>query len=286
MKKAAILLFCLTVQSVLLAQDFFPEGTKWTEIRLDTLMYGSWYSKSGDEWVPNFETVEYYVKGDSVSKWPDIQRRYSCVFTTGPSWADSLSLMINETTTADDVYIGATTPNLLDEFVLPAEVYQMKWSVGKELYYRDVIESNVTSSILPHTYGTIEKIEEGVFGGTRPLQYVDLQDLRIIHGIGVTEWKDGECLFGPMAPYKYSFYQRDAQPEERHYRSMLVHFERNGEVLYDLWPSKAVADGVSTVSNTPSSEIGVLYNLQGQKVQPISRKGIYILHGKKYSLFP
>jgi hypothetical protein len=59
----------------------------------------------------------------------------------------------------------------------------MKWSVGKELYYRDVIESNVTSSILPHTYGTIEKIEEGVFGGTRPLQYVDLQDLRIIHGI-------------------------------------------------------------------------------------------------------
>jgi len=84
MKLICTMLLTMTVQSVLLAQDFFPEGTKWTEIRLDTLMYDSWYSKSGDEWVPNFETVEYYVKGDSVSKWPDIQRRYSCVFTTGP----------------------------------------------------------------------------------------------------------------------------------------------------------------------------------------------------------
>ena len=38
--------------------DYFPQGTKWTEIRLDTLKYDSWYSKVGDEWVPNYETIE------------------------------------------------------------------------------------------------------------------------------------------------------------------------------------------------------------------------------------
>ena len=53
MKLICTMLLTMTVQSVLLAQDFFPEGTKWTEIRLDTLMYDSWYSKSGNEWVPN-----------------------------------------------------------------------------------------------------------------------------------------------------------------------------------------------------------------------------------------
>ena len=40
------------------SQEYFPEGTKWTEIRLDTLKYDSWYSKVGNEWVPNFETIE------------------------------------------------------------------------------------------------------------------------------------------------------------------------------------------------------------------------------------
>ena len=63
---------------------YFPEGTKWTEIRLDTLKYDSWYSKVGDEWVPNFETIEYYVKGEYVptSLGVDYQRKYSWVWIT------------------------------------------------------------------------------------------------------------------------------------------------------------------------------------------------------------
>ena len=51
------------------AQEYYPEGTKWTEIRLDTLKYDSWYSKEGDEWLPNFETIEYYVKGEYIDKY-------------------------------------------------------------------------------------------------------------------------------------------------------------------------------------------------------------------------
>lgn len=42
-------------------QRFFTPRTVWTEIRLDTLQHADWYSRAGDEWVPNFETVEYTV---------------------------------------------------------------------------------------------------------------------------------------------------------------------------------------------------------------------------------
>ena len=222
---------------------YFPEGTKWTEIRLDTLKYDSWYSKVGDEWVPNFETIEYYVKGEYVPTefGVDYQRKYSCVYTNSQEWTDSLTLMINEDVTEYDTTIGVLTPNLIEEFAYPGEAYQWEWYKGKELSYTGIGESNVTSFFPPHKYGIIDNIKEGVFGGVKPLKYVDLDDVRIIHGIGVTEWKDGECLFGQMKPYIYSFYGKEGSLKERHYRSMLVHFERNGEVLYDVWPKKEVA---------------------------------------------
>ena len=222
---------------------YFPEGTKWTEIRLDTLKYDSWYSRVDDEWVPNFETIEYYVKGEYVpTKFGvDYQRKYSCVYTNSQEWTDSLTLMINEDVTEYDTTIGVLTPNLIEEFALPGEAYQWEWYKGKELSYTGIVESNVTSFFPPHKYGIIENIKEGVFGGVKPLKYVDLDDVRIIHGIGVTEWKDGECLFGQMKPYIYSFSGKEGSLKERHYRSMLVHFERNGEVLYDVWPKKEMA---------------------------------------------
>ena len=222
---------------------YFPEGTKWTEIRLDTLKYDSWYSRVDDEWVPNFETIEYYVKGEYVpTKFGvDYQRKYSCVYTNSQEWTDSLTLMINEDVTEYDTTTGVLTPNLIEEFAYPGEAYQWEWYKGKELSYTGIGESNVTSFFPPHKYGIIDNIKEGVFGGVKPLKYVDLDDVRIIHGIGVTEWKDGECLFGQMKPYIYSFYGKEGSLKERHYRSMLVHFERNGEVLYDVWPKKEMA---------------------------------------------
>ena len=90
MKNPFLLLLFLTVQTALFAQDYFPEGTKWTEIRLDTMKYDSWYSKVGDEWVPNFETLEYYVKGEYTDNYGNIFRS---VYTNGPEWTDSLDLL-------------------------------------------------------------------------------------------------------------------------------------------------------------------------------------------------
>ena len=135
-------------------------------------------------------------------------------------------------------------------------------ALEKGLYYEDIEHSNTTDMWSYHFYyGIIDQIMKGDFGGVRPLNYVDLngkapecgkydnpqkvdtQGGRIIQGIGITEWNDGECLFGPPNPYgalRMFDYDRWGFIPERHYRSMLVHFERNGEVLYDVWPKKEI----------------------------------------------
>ena len=97
--KKLLFLFILMLSPMLASaqtvntQEYYPEGTKWTEIRLDTLKYDSWYSKVGDQWVPNFETIEYYVKGEYTTMYGE---KYKCVYTNGPEWTDSLTLGIQE----------------------------------------------------------------------------------------------------------------------------------------------------------------------------------------------
>lgn len=246
MKQTLLFLVCTLASMVMQAQEYFPEGTKWTEIRLDTLKYDSWYSRVGDEWVPNFETIEYYVKGELIDKYSgDGKDKYRCVYTNGPEWTDSLALMIQEEGDAEYVEQNSVMVSVLAQLfdgksylLSPGMAYQFDWSVGKDIHYMDISSSNLTGWFSnPQTFGTIEEIKEGIFGGETPLKYVDLNGVRIIQGIGVTEWNDGECLFGPTDPYSalsmYEDYRADLYPE-RHYRSMLVHFERNGEVLYDV----------------------------------------------------
>ena len=287
--------------TVIFAQEYYPDGTKWTEIRLDTLKYDSWYSQVGGEWLPNYETIEYYVKGEYVEKNVDDPFRYKEVYTNSPEWTDSLTLLLLEHVGAE--YVG---PNNVMVSVLrsdyegnsvpwyPAMAYQYDWSEGEGLYYEDIVLANTTCIPFPrYFYGVIDEIKSGDFGGVRPLQYADLdgkapesapndpirntdtQGGRMIQGIGMTEWNDGECLFGPSRLYDAS----GLGLQGRHYRSMLVHFERNGEVLYDVWPMKA-ASGIKSMNTEKTLFGNALYDLQGR---PVARpaKGIYIQNGKK-----
>ena len=261
MKRTLLFLACVLTSITMLAQEYFPEGTKWTEIRLDTLKYDSWYSKVGDEWVPNFETIEYYVKGEYTTKYGE---KYKCIYTNGPEWTDSLTFGIQEGELIqynedDDVIVTVFAPDDYGSYspLGWAETYQFDWDKGKGIFYKDLFMSTTTYAVqYQHYYGIIDEIKEGYFGGVRPLKYVDLdgkapecgkydnpqkintQGGRIIQGIGITEWNDGECLFGPPDPYN----ALDEEYPVRHYRSMLVHFERNGEVLYNVWPEKETTD--------------------------------------------
>ena len=270
-------------------EEYYPEGTKWTEIRLDTLKYNSWYSKVGEDWVPNFETIEYRVQGE-CSAWDEVFKK---VYSNGPEWTDSLAFLLLESGH------NVETTVIVEDFVMcSGATYQFNWSVGMRLWFQDILEANATC--FPpcglYNYGMIDEIKEGVFGGVRPLKYVDLNGKaptdpeqpwldyadtkggRIIQGIGITEWNDGECLFGPPNPY-YTLYGWTSGYKDRHYRSMLVHFERNNEVLYDVWPKKEIPSGI-TIKGSQSANQGALYDLQGRKVAN-PRKGIYIKDGNK-----
>ncbi len=262
MKRFILLFLLFIVQVSLYAQEeYYPEGTKWTEIRLDTLKYNSWYSKVGDDWVPNFETIEYYVQGEYTDKHYVLKK----VYTNGPEWTDSLTLLIsNGESYGNSNCIFVKIPENQGDIICPSEIYQFDWSVGKRLWFQNMLEAN-TTCFPPcglFNYGIIDEIKEGDFGGVRPLKYVDLSGKapidperpwldyadtnggRIIQGIGITEWNDGECLFGPPDPY-YAGYGWRGDYKSRHYRSMLVHFERDGEVLYDVWPEKEAATEVT-----------------------------------------
>lgn len=284
--------------------EYYPEGTKWTEIRLDTLKYDSWYSKEGDEWVPNFETIEYYVKGEYIDKYAgDGDFKLKCVYTNGPEWADSLTFGIQEgdliqNNEDDDVIVTVFAPDDYGSYspLGLAETYQFDWDIGKGIFYKDLFMSTTTYAVqYQHYYGIIDEIKEGYFGGDQPLKYVDLdgkapecgkydnpqktdtQGGRIIQGIGITEWNDGECLFGPPNPYN----ALDGEYHGRHYRSMLVHFERNGEVLYDVWPKKEITNGIKSISKEKTPVANTLYDLSGRKIQGTPKKGVYIQNGKK-----
>ena len=243
-----------------MSNEYYPEGTKWTEIRLDTLKYDSWYSKVGDEWVPNFETVDYYVKGEYDGGYRD----YKLVYTNGPEWTDSLTFLISESQYGLEVTVAVFHEN--EVFFPPGWAYGFgDWKEGNTLSYQTINGVN-TPSIPPagiREFGTITEIKEAYFGGVCPLKYVDLNGTRIINGIGVTEWNDGECIFGPVDPY-FCYYAMSSDPKERHYRSMLVHFERNGEVLYDVWPAK------ETVSYTKDQMATIIL-----PTEPDASKGRY-----------
>ena len=169
MKKAVLLFSFLVVQTALLAQEYYPEGTKWTEIRLDTLKHDSWYSKIEDEWVPNFETIEYYVKGEYTTEYGE---KYKCIYTNGPEWTDSLTLLILEEGDAEYVRhdcVVVSLPiqyydwndNLTNGALWPGMAYQFDWSVGKGLYFEDIVLSNRTGGSSWNTYfyyGIIDEI--------------------------------------------------------------------------------------------------------------------------------
>lgn len=63
----------------------------------------------------------------------------------------------------------------------------------------------------------------------------------LIHGIGVISWESRDCILGPCMGWFAEYNENDMHAENPirnlDYRSILAHFKRDGEVLYNLWPT-------------------------------------------------
>lgn len=141
--------------------------------------------------------------------------------------------------------------------------------------------------------GTIREIRQGTFGTDVPLTYMVLDDNVdvgmeacehiVIPGIGITSWYSRNCISGPCMALAVEEVEEDQYIRNDHYRSILVHFERGGETIYDLWPTPdgGMASHVQGVMAGSSRDNQAVYDLQGRKVEGKPSRGIYVIGGKK-----
>ena len=69
-----VLYICIVITwwltNIASAQNYFTEGTRWTELRLDTLKYDSWFTEVNKDgsavYVPNYERTDFYIHGDTT----------------------------------------------------------------------------------------------------------------------------------------------------------------------------------------------------------------------------
>ena len=184
------------------------------------------------------------------------------------------------------LYIGAFRSDRT-YFMGPRKYMDFDWKPGK--YFRGTACLEDGQSV---GYSIPDEIKTGYFGGIKPLNYVDVtatmytskiytypDPVRILQGIGVTSWNGYEAVFGPMnaryAVWRHTSLYMPSFP----YRSMLVHFERDSEVLYDVWPQPE-GTGVAPLSVSPEGEKTALYDLQGRRLNAKPQRGLYIQGGK------
>ena len=288
------------------AQSYLNNRSRWTEIRLDTLLYDSWYSavetEEGTTYVPNFEIVEYKINSEMQAfeyEWGsyDLQD----VIATTPDGHRSLVCYRCYSLDKEGVYQGTydqfthiAIRNQAEPFALmePAETYcWADWNVGEDLYFIDLFTSQTTGFPRTTPYGKIVEVGKDFFGGAKPLEYALLDNgRRIIKGIGVTTWNGKECIVGPAYVNECADWyvndnilQDEAKMDEiknTHHRSMLVRFEHDGEVLYNMWPNAKgeITQGVPQIAGAQKAK--GIYDLQGRKLTRQPDKGMYIEDGK------
>ncbi len=283
--KRVLILMCLFTCIHVYAQYYYTEGTKWTEIRLDTLKYDSWFSEDGQ---PNYEVQEFYVKGQAELR----HGLYNTVYIKRENTPDSLAFYVKEGNYSE-------TAIIVKGELLNVGFYRFDWEERKWIIIKPFLIGVLWGASWSTTIDNFSEEKEGEFGGERPLTYVNatakvrryadpknyILDVCVIKGIGVTSWPGPDCIFGPFDASDaydnyYSSNDNDLCNNPQHpYRSMLVHFEHDGEVLYDMWPQPE-GTGVAPLSVSPEGEKTAVYDLQGRKLNAVPQRGLYIQGGK------
>lgn len=284
--KRVLILMCLFTCIHVYAQYYYTEGTKWTEIRLDTLKYDSWFSEDGQ---PNYEVQEFYVKGQAELRYGI----YNTIYIKRENTPDSLAFYVKE-----GIYSEAAI--IVKGDLLNVGFYNFDWEERKWIIIKPFLVGMLWGASWQTLFDYFSEEKEGDFGGVRPLTYVNatakvrryadpknyILDVCVIKGIGVTSWPGPDCIFGPFDASDaydnyYSSNDNDLCNNPQHpYRSMLVHFERDGEVLYDVWPQPE-GTGVAPLSVSPEGEKIAVYDLQGRRLNAKPQRGLYIQGRKK-----
>ena len=294
-----VLYICIVITwwltNIASAQNYFTEGTRWIELRLDTLKYDSWYHRNPDgTYCPNYEKREFYIHVDTVME--GILHRYGYVWQHVDGQPDSVRFVIEEPN-QDLVRTGLATlvkKGESEEINVLGTIptYKFGWHEGMDLFSQTMADAGFTQVSYSYSLGKITEVNEGCFGTDKILSYVDVDTLSIVHinklyrkdyvetsiikGIGVNKWKSQYCIMGPSYPANTTPWLSDP------YMSILVHFERDGEVLYDLWPTPegGLASHIQSPKVNRADDTSV-YDLQGRKVEGKPSRGIYIIGGKK-----
>lgn len=302
MKKTLLILMLfptLDIQAkAIWGPKYFPIGTKWTELRLDTTRYDSWYSRVDGEWIPNYEKIDYYVNEDTVFRGfysPETHATKVNRYREGE--LDPLSYVLiecefaNESFNRDIVYISIIRNN---EMPFPVSLYYFRcWTEGFVLSSSRLKNSLVGGQKIT-LIGTIQEIWEDFFGGEHKQTYaITDKGHMVIDGIGITAWAGPDCIFGPVEigeafhyyDPEYSEFIIDPDlicyPGESPFCTILAHFERDGEVLYDVWPEPGNENCIKGLKGNPSPSLQKegIYDLQGRRLQKAPQKGMYIQGG-------
>ncbi len=280
-------------------ESYFDDETRWTELRLDTTKYGSWFTETYVDgvltWVPNYEKTEFYVQVDTVDTGSRL-RRFGYVWQHVEGQPDSVRFAMEEQF-QDNVCTGFASLAKGSEtgeirVLGTITTYQFGWREGVDLYSGSLEDAGFAMSGYEYSLGRVGTVNEGCFGTDKVLQYIDADTLsiyycrkqyrkdyvgaKLIRGIGVNKWKSRYCIVGPSYPANTTPWMSDP------YMSILVHFERGGEVLYDLWPTPegGLASHVQGVKAGSSRDNRAVYDLQGRKVEGKPSRGIYVIGGK------
>lgn len=266
------------------ALDYYHQGTRWTELQLDTLQYDSWYTqvetKDGTRLVPNFRVVEYYVGDDCIDSNDEFPFQLKGIYVKRDNRADSLvcylavsdkqpfvsGMPVVKTTDA-----GKSYPTLVYNFREDGWRTGMPLSCGQAgTGHSDQVK-----------YGNILSVDESYFDGKSPVTYADMTTgLRILKGIGVTQWKGSECILGPLCLKNAASDKKKAEPS--HLKSILVQFERDGEIIYKVWPNGGGENGISHPNERATMPgKNASYDLQGRPAVKGTKSGIIIRNRRK-----
>lgn len=133
------------------AQGYYEEGTRWTELKLDTLRYESWFTEVNDggttKYIPNYERTDFYIKGDTTK----LNSTRMKVWRHIEGIPDSVAYFIEK---LDRPHIMLSSPYFLSYGNISAScfAYNFQWEAGKELRSFRLPNSQSTSARNPYIY--------------------------------------------------------------------------------------------------------------------------------------